>query len=698
MKHPIKLNTTKKSLSDIHEGALKQHSDQPAKMQQQINQIHDYYQAIIGCMPGNVYWLDKDLKNVGCNQNVLDMFGMKNQDEFYNLSFSEMAKIAQWNDGQGKAFEADSRHVIENREPVCDVEEPPIQDTNGNTLNFLSTRVPLFNSNDEVVGLVGVSTEITTLKQTQAALAASEKRRETAEAAHQAKTEFLARLSHDVRTPLSSLVALTEILLAQIDDPETQSLVQDAYLCAEQTMNLMDEILEASEFEMGQIPDKLQTFQLKELLETIYRLMKPTIEQKNLEFITHLEDQISTCFVVGYRQLLYRVILNILGNAIKFTKTGSIRLNIELESRRVDKMQVAIKITDTGMGMSEEDKQKIFDQFTRLSAAYEGNFTGRGLGLHIVKSFVDVMKGSIKVDSKLNKGTTFTVTIPLTLATDKQIQTVPEELTNNKTSSEKSFSELHILLVEDTPIAQKVACTALKALDCQVDVAPDGLTAEELAAENTYDLIFMDLGLPDISGIEATRRIREREITDNKLPVLIVALTAHASEETISHCLEVGMQQVTNKPLNKPRACKVFTDWLNVEGVDVKSNPNGQANGQTELPDRDLDPIDLELSIQIIGGSEDSAREMITEFIAALPDDWEAIKSAYDNNNMQELRDQVHRLNGVSNYVGVPHIKTSCKELESAIEKKSSKPKITKLYKNLVTAVDDVIAFSKNFQ
>ena len=575
----ISLYTEQSSLYSLHEQVFSSLSTQSEELQSLVRQLIDYYHKIILAMPGNVYWLDRDCRAIGCNQNVLDMFGLEKQDQFYGLSFEEMAGIGGWTENQGASFKHDTEVVIDSGEAVRDVEEPPIPGPDGSTTYFLTTRKPLFNANGEVIGVVGISTDITSRKQMEFALAEA---KHSAEKLASAQTEFIANMSHDIRTPLSSLVALNAHLLEHLRKDPLESFAKDAYDSAKQLGALMDEILEIAELDLGRISDKVATFSLPELGRSIIALLEQSAKQKSLSLDLVLSDDLGEYFV-GKRELLQRILLNLVSNAVKFTHKGGVKVSISRDREKPAESRVLIEVSDTGIGIPAEEKERIFDRFSRLTAATEGEYPGRGLGLYMVKKFADILNAKLSVDSVEGQGTTFSLSLSLSAASEEQInhvkQSAPLSSVLKKVSSGQRASSppvgvesqslakeavrtVKILLVEDTPIVQRVAQATLgQALPCNVDLATRGEEAIDFASRGHYDFVLMDLGLPDMTGMEAAKRIRQLEVESGRTPVPIVALTAHLAVSDRHDCLQSGIQQILHKPLSVEQARALAASW-----------------------------------------------------------------------------------------------------------------------------------------
>ncbi len=670
-KHRIALATEEHSLIELHEKILKLLEKQPVDSRKLIEQLIDYYNKLILCMPGNVYWIDKDCKSVGCNQNVLDMFGLSEQQQFYNLTFAEMASIGNWSKDQGISFEHDTLEVIHSGKPKANVEEPPIPDTQGNLLYFLSTRVPLYNAKSEVIGIVGISTDISKQKRTEIAL----------EHANKVKSEFLANLSHDLRTPLASLAVLTEHLSNQIEDRELNQIAYDAQSCAEQVMLLIDEILEITEIDLGLVPKQDQVFNLEHLIFAVYNLMKSSATQKFLE-INYSFDKNIPEILVGKRQLLHRILMNLLSNAIKFTRKGYINIDVTLVENYISSVLVKIDVIDTGIGIPKDKYEQIFQQFERLTSAYEGEYFGRGLGLYIVKQFVELMDGKILIESLENAGSKFSILLTLKIASTTEKKYLVQEYmprkrrTNMKQKSEKvssvfekttsvqtsNINKANVLLIEDTEIARKVALLVFAPLNCEIDIAINGREAINKIKNKKYDLVLLDIGLPDISGLEVAKQVRLFEADHSRLPVPIIALTAHIPQSSIQQCLNAGIQQVIKKPLSMNRAKALFENWISEKSDFLPTFP------------------DLSKKSSIMN-------EILIKFLQELPAKAVELEKTFKHEDLNDFRSVVHYVHGAASYLHLIDLEKSCNSMESAIIDEFSQVAIDHLYDDLMNEI-----------
>ena len=314
-------------------------------------------------------------------------------------------------------------------------------------------------------------------------------------------------MSHDIKTPLASMIGMTDILSSKITDPIQKTYVSDLRKSAIQLLDLFNETLDILGKDSHEIPEKAR-FNMHELAESIIDFIRPSLYEKKLKFKFHFSRKINQ-FYFGNRSHIYRIILNLMSNAIKFTdEKGLVTLDIRVSKIENNNHLLKIKVSDSGIGIPKESQEIIFERYTRLTPAYEGRYKGSGLGLFIVKKMATEIGATISVESEVGKGSTFIVDLPLPLdENSKPISIVNEKLNHFFVVSQP----VSVLLVEDNPIAQKITKELLSLQGCSVDIAPSGHEALLKFQNHTYQLIFMDVGLPDISGFEVTQRMRKFE-------------------------------------------------------------------------------------------------------------------------------------------------------------------------------------------
>lgn len=574
----VVINTSGLSLLEIHE-VLCQLSKNQSSQASDFQDAISYYSDIILCMPGNVYWMDRDCLTVGCNQNVLDMFGLTSMSQFVGLSFSDLARLGKWDNDQARSFAKDTLEVITTGETKANIEEPPICGVGGREIYFITTRVPLFNKNNEVIGIVGISTDITYRKEMENSLILA---KEKAEVANKAKKQFLYNMRHDIRTPFTGIISVAEMLKRLEVDQRKLTYINTIHRSAECLLDYLNEILELTKIEDGGVSIVCNKVDLKEIARSCFAMLLPVFQEKTqLTFVFNYSDDLPK-YVLSDEFCIKRILINLLSNAVKFTDKGCITLDVSLSNAEKSSAKniVTFAISDTGIGIPQDKQSCIFEKFERLTPSYSGKYKGSGLGLFIVKSLVLELGGDISVTSESGKGSRFLCNIPMSFSGCQS-----DEVASNDDLSDGSCKQLlevdpsegslgrsapcslRILLAEDESVAQMVIEDLFVHLGCKLDLAHTGEEAVSLFRAHDYDLVLLDIGLPGCSGFDVSKKIRA---LDKGVATPIFALTAHAKDDIEENCIFAGMNGVLSKPLSQAVAASLLGDYFPDRAVVVK--------------------------------------------------------------------------------------------------------------------------------
>ncbi len=416
---------------------------------------------------------------------------------------------------------------------------------------------PMKDGNGKITAALGIAIDITELKETEARLRKAISQSETS---NKAKSEFIANMSHELRTPLNAIIGLGE-LMDDTNLTETQKeFLQTIRFSARELLKIINQILDFSKIESGKMELEWIPFDLKQLVQNIVNAISIMAKQKGLKFILEWDDQIPS-HILGDPTRLGQVLVNLLGNAVKFTEKGSVLLKLKKQREDEDRVTILFVIKDTGIGIPKEKIDKIFGSFEQVDTSLTRKFGGTGLGLTITSRLIEMMDSHIHVDSVLNKGTTFKFELTFPKAKDREVEELPDfsiflpqeqpkvkdEILEEPKTIESD--EITILLVEDNVINQRVAKRMVENMGYKVEIANNGQEALEMLNKKKYDLVLMDIQMPVLDGLRATQKIRVKEInTDEHIP--IIAMTAHAQKEDRDRCLEAGMDDYLSKPIN----------------------------------------------------------------------------------------------------------------------------------------------------
>lgn len=400
---------------------------------------------------------------------------------------------------------------------------------------------PIF-TNEQCIAIAGLASDVTETKRMEHALLAA---KNAAETSARATSNFLTTVGHELRTPLNAVMGLTQILtMKQLPEVEQQDYLDIIYHSAKDVLHLINDMLDHARIEAGNLSMTDEVFNLHQYLQRIIRKYQYLAEEKGIPISLQVSDNVPE-YVISDTQRFTQIISNLLDNAIKFTQKGEIVLMAHAQAHTDSVCHIHIRVKDTGIGIPEDQTQMIFQRFVQAhnqqTNPYVRRYKGLGLGLSIVKQLVNMLGGKISVKSQEGVGSEFNLSIPMSLANDTQDK-------QTSVNSPGQVLDCYILLVEDNELNQKVAQLMLKELGCEVRIASDGSQALALLNETEFNLVLMDLSLPDMSGIEVVKIMR---LNGCELP--IIGLTAFAQADDLQACLEAGMDDVLIKPLKLNR-------------------------------------------------------------------------------------------------------------------------------------------------
>lgn len=512
------------------------------------------------------------------------------------------------------------------------------------------------DDHQKVTGIQGTLQDITErLKIEQRLLEAKQQ----AEQANRVKSEFLANMSHEIRTPMNAIIGLVELCLNGNISSKQRDYLERVETASRSLMTIVDDILDFSKMEAGKMRLETVPFLLEEVLDHVYSTMSELSARKNIQLIRPAAYNTYHA-VVGDPQRLRQILINLIGNAIKFTERGEIRINLKELRRTADQTRLQFSITDTGIGMSQENLSRLFHAFSQGDSSVTRKYGGTGLGLIICKQLVEQMGGDISVNSRENEGSTFTFTVTLGLADPATVRRGSEDRrrTGIDTSKLQYIRDARILLVEDNEVNRIVAIELLEQAQLQVDIAENGNIALDKLLQKQYDCVLMDIQMPVMDGYQTTRQLRTLECC-NKLPV--IAMTANAMSDDRNKCLQAGMDDFISKPILPETLYTTLLKWIQPRSV------NTDQNGETEIIPY-LYGIDSSIGLQYTAGNHAVYRKILQKFAVNHALSMNEISEAFDANDFYKVYHLVHTLKGLTGSLGAQQLQGHLQRLEEALD------------------------------
>ena len=460
------------------------------------------------------------------------------------------------------------------------------------------------------------------------------------DAAARVKSTFLANVSHEIRTPLNAVIGTAELLGATDLTPEQRRHVEAIQVSAEALLDILNDILDFSKLEADRVDLDRSPFRLRQRVEAWVRSLAPRLHEKPVTLATEIATDVPDT-LVGDERLLRQVLANLLSNAIKFTASGGIVVRVRAEARDGHDIILGFEVTDTGIGIPTEKQQVIFEEFVQGDASTTRHYGGTGLGLAIAARLVDLLGGTIGLTSEPGKGSTFQFTARFVLPPSGAASAEP-------VGEAATLGPFRILIVEDSLANQQVAIGMLEKAGHAVRVADSGAAAVEATSCETYDVVLMDLQMPEMDGYEATRVIRQREAETGAARMPIVALTARASRGGEAYCLQSGFDGYLLKPYRSRELFDVIATAVSTEPAASRASADG-GTGTGGRPGEQVGGgarLDWEAALAAVDGDGELLRKVIGGYVrqqAALRDE---LRTALDGNDLPVAQRLAHTIAG----------------------------------------------------
>jgi PAS domain S-box-containing protein len=608
--------------------------------------------SLINSPTDYMFLLDTDYRLISCNENIARIF-RHSIDELVGKPVFEVfepeisQKLRQW-----------LEQVESRREFVRFTDE--IQ---GRWID--NVIYPIRNSKGNIIRTAVIARDVTTMKRTEIEL---EKTRMAAETANKAKSEFLAGMNHEIRTPLNVIIGMTRFLLDSCLPQEQHEQARMIYLSSETLLSLINDILDFSKIEAGKLELEALDFDLEKTVRETIEMLTFKAEEKGLELIFQFQED-TPRWLCGDPNRLRQILINLINNAIKFTPEGRIVVFVCPESG--DCSVIRFSVSDTGIGIPEEHLNRLFQSFSQADVSISRKYGGTGLGLAISKTLAELMGGRIGVESCRGKGTTFWFTIcpergkgPEPLHTGSQYPA--DECTDLLFPNP---NQIRILLAEDNEMNQKLVLALLKKFGLWADTVCNGKEVIDILKKNQYDIVLMDVRMPEMDGLEATRQIRSLDSGVLNPHIPIVAMTADATLQDRDACMKSGMNAYISKPIHPQALFEVLKEQIGKKPAHILPSNNrlsedGLCDGDCPIPI--FDRKDL---LARMCGDEDLVDSILTEVPQYIAETLKNLETAIETASVDSIVLHAHTLKGLAANVSAIRLREAALEMEHGVRK-----------------------------
>ena len=603
-----------------------------------LKQTEEFFEQVVNNVSDIIYRINLKGYFTYVNSSTINQTGFS-REELMQMKYTNLIST----EYKQKAFSF-FKNIFQNKVENSYFEFPLVNKNNEEL--WIGQKIHLLKHENSIIGFQVVARDITHEKIFKEHLIIAKK---NAEKTGQMKSQFLANMSHEIRTPLNGIIGLNHLLEKTELTEKQRRYINEISRSSSQLMGIINDILDLSKIEAGKMDRIKLEFDIHELLRSVVSILEIRANEKNLSLSAEIESDVPQ-FVIGDEIQLNQIMYNILGNAIKFTEKGEVKLKVTLVEDFNNEKTIQFSITDSGIGMEEEVKEKIFDAFTQAESETTRKFGGTGLGLAIVQNLIRMQDGTIDVKSKLNHGSCFTIRLKYFGANANAI-----DLSKKQEANFIQLIGLRVLLVEDNLVNQMVTKDLLVGMGVEVIVAENGRIALDILQNEQFNLIIMDMQMPVMDGFQAMKCIRDSDHQQLK-QIPILALTANVLQTEIKKCYEYGANEYLAKPF-KPDF--LFSKIINL----IPSNES-----HTLMNVIYEDKIDWETLKMFTNGKENMLKSTLEHLLISFKEDFVTWNTALLKNNNGLLRNIAHKIKPNFLLLGMNNISELCMEIEQTEE------------------------------
>ncbi len=570
------------------------------------------------------------------------------------------------------------------------------------TIFFESAHItPLRNRDSVITHYVATKEDITEKKRTEQELqqyrlhleelveirtAELTKAKQQADAANQSKSTFLANMSHEIRTPMNAIIGFAQLLRDQVNLPDQKEKLDKIVVSSKHLLGIINDILDLSKIEAQKLSLEARSFMIPAIIDHVSSMMVERIGTKGLAFQTEVDPRLYELPVIGDSLRLGQILINFLSNALKFTDHGSVSIRANVAEESDGEVKLYFEVRDTGIGISPEIQEKLFEAFEQAEASTTRKYGGTGLGLAISRRLAEMMGGDIGVNSVPGQGSAFWVTVVFQVGSAADIHEEDDNMVALIPDGAR------ILLVEDNEINQEVAREMLNSLGLDVEVANHGGVACDKVRQHPYDLILMDMQMPVMDGLEATRRIRDMPLGRN---VPILAMTANAFEEDRQRCLDAGMNGFLSKPVELDRLAAVISCWITGARSAISADENVVVMSPPALDPGNALPISFhqlnwEQGLAFVPNQRTYHR-LLVKFAATHANGAQHIEELIRQGELAAAKIDAHTLKGLASTLSMPEIRELAANIEQGLQQPGDLTEITRWLAMLSVALSRVV-------